>query len=361
MELLDSSDFVSGVLQTILTQDTFDSVVEPRNGEACSLYRINPDVLVDIMSYLSPLDLCAVASVAHPLRSLINIADGIVWRGVCTQLWRSKQGFRGHCEQLDVALSCYRSNAGTHLTVRDVTSHRRAIKKQEPSVQLSPFTTLQCIQARILPQETSAAKQVPPAVLQLPPPSIAPSSGARRRYWWELSPAEQARRLRRLLAPADALSQSSSDDDAEQEWTLSTCLTGQQDASPTNVTWKFAYFQSLRDVKRNALGVHDLMHGKWTIAFRQIPNRTFPARFDADGVLHTPLHSDGFPYHLSQQGAELNVHVFPTLKASRNNVDGATSDWGWRISNYFVNIESEELPTPAYLQFLQLRSCIRPP
>jgi len=355
-----------------------------------SVYRLHPEVFIDILTFLEANDVCRMSLSCRPLRSICLVADNIVWRKLCLDVWRGKQGFSSFVERVDMALACQRSIA----TPNNVGSQLRGVPRnrgphgENNSLQFSPDTTLRCIKASILPATTVTAVKrlppVPPVSLQLPPPTVSSNNAShpstRRRFWWELSPSEQARRLRRMLSQqqldSDSTSSAATSDDEigadseihdtslvdlEQQLMHAEDMTSRHEWSSL-VTWKFAYFMSLRESKRCNISTADLTSVKWKIAFRQIPDRCFPARFDTEsGNLVTPINADGFPFQLSQQGAELNVHVFPVLRVSRNLDSSQQKDWGWSIRNYFVEISSEDVPAPHYLRFLRLYTCIRPP
>lgn len=362
-----------------------------------SLFYVCPDVLVHVCAYLDALELAHLSATCHPLRSLLIVCDAVVWRALCVQLWRDKQGFRRFCDHVDITTSVHASDASRHILTSGSSEASlsslggspkrcRHVKGRHSGVPaaptLSPGTTLRCIRDAILPAATQL-KNVPPAPLALPPSALPRSSFTPvthvRRLWWELSPHEQLRRLRRILqstssefadgtttASTTDSSSSSEDDDIRQS-----TVDGGDLHSET--TWKFAYFMSLRDSKRKALTASDLYHSEWSITFRQIPDRKFPLTFDKTGMLQTPLHPQGLRFQLSQQGEEMNIHVFPALHVTRANAiedvarlqgidqKAQRASWGWCIQNHFVTILSEDVPIPLYLQHLHRLSSPRPP
>jgi hypothetical protein len=371
------------------------------------VFLLCPDTIVHICEFLSPVDLAGVAATCHPLRSLLFVFDAVIWREQCIALWRDKQGFRRFCNHFIVHTSLLASDASRNVvvdastlasgednTARSGSPHhcrhavgikpkRSAASRGVPSMTLSPETTLRCIRDSILPPLLTASKNSTSGI-QSSPFALPPAATAlgERRLWWELAPQEQIRRLRRIMiASADVAGGSSSSDDNES-------MHGHHQG---RVSWKFAYFSSVRDSKRSRITKSDLLAGEWTISFAQIPGRTFPVTFRDDGTMVTALHQDGLRYQLSQQGEELNVHVFPALSVVRveqqqqqyqadesaneshvedtngAEVSGSRSaapvrtSWGWSIKNHFVCIESKDVPTPEYLNQLHLLCCPRPP
>lgn len=337
-----------------------------RHSAVPYVFKLSPEEFICIFEYLNAAELCVSSSVCHPLRSLVVATDTILWRKLCLDLWRNKQGFRKFCDHFTLLSSVHSADphrnlifCGSQTDQRRKVQMPRSTPKGFTPVALSPVTTLQCIRASILPENVKSA---PPAPLRLPPPS-QPSE---RKLWWELTPSEQVRRIRRILACRSSQSSCTSDEAATTNDDEDTT-----DEPDEALTWKFAYFMSLRDSKRTLLTMHDLIEGTWTIQFRQIPDRVFPLRFQTNGKLVTPLHPDGLCFQLSQQGAELNVHVFPVLAvcrvqddvlcSSRADIAANRSSWGWEMKNYFVTIHSEDVPLPLYIQRLQRLSSLRPP
>ncbi|CUG92867.1 Hypothetical protein, putative [Bodo saltans] len=402
---------------------TLDSDNKPAAGHLNNkprVFSLCPDTIVQICEFLEPVDLARVASTCHPLRSLLFVFDAVIWREQCINLWRDKQGFRRFCNHFVVHTSLLASDASRNVvvdastmggkedcsTTRATSPHhcrhtaaaikpkRMAPSRLVPSMTLSPETTLRCIRDSILPPLAAASMKSSPnggmgsqQPFALPPPATALGE---RRLWWELAPQEQVRRLRRIMMASNTAGSSSSSDDNEST----------THSSQGHVSWKFAYFSSVRDSKRTRLAKSDLLAGEWTISFAQIPGRTFPVTFREDGTLMTSLHQDGLRYQLSQQGEELNVHVFPALSVTRvesqqqqqRRIDASVitddgqlaavdtvssvevfgsssarttaavrTSWGWSIKNHFVCIESKDVPTPEYLNQLHLLCCPRPP
>lgn len=351
-----------------------------KKGSDSPLFALCPEEVVHVLSFLdSSSDLCAAASTCRALRATVAAADALLWRQLCCNLWRDKSGYRRFAEAIQqdtLALRQYHESNVVRSTRRAVTQPSQQPQHPSQTLVLSPDSTLRCVRANIL--DPAVAKLAPPLVLPL---SVVPSNAAAaageanatiRRLWWDLTPEEQARRLRRQVRRAalqvaslsgNSNSNSSDDESADDE----------HDDADDDATWKYAYFMSLRDAKRQSLTLDDLRCGTWTIAFRHIAGRSFPVVFREDGTLVTPLHAAGLRYQISQGGAQLNVHVFPALSVSRvaasplvvgdgdEGEDDLRHQWAWRIKNFFVEIVSDDVPIPVYLQRLQRNCAPRPP
>lgn len=407
---------------SIVVASSTSNQVDTTEEQVCAtkphfLFALCPDTLVHICSFLQPLDLSHMAASCHPLRSLLIVCDAVVWRQLCLQTWRDKQGFRRFCDHFDVHTSLIACDATRHVvsdsngmatmlspraannnarsTIRGgcgTQRHQRKTKGAAAPPMLSPETTLRCIRDSILP--IVALKSTSPSITFSLPPSASPVS--ERRLWWEMSPQEQVRRLRRIMnmTPSSTSSGSSSSDEGNDR-TMAAAASrppqcdGEEDGSPISpeempqqaVSWKFAFFSSIRDSKRSSLTKSELVAAEWSISFSQIPGQKFAVSFREDGTLVTPLHENGLCYQLSQRGEELNVHVFPALRVHRvASVDNEETDdthetavgqdpirgssktaWGWVIRNHFVSIESRDVPMPEYLHQLHLLCCPRPP
>ncbi|AAZ11185.1 F-box-like, putative [Trypanosoma equiperdum] len=110
------------------------------------------------------------------------------------------------------------------------------------------------------------------------------------------------------------------------------------------VSWKFAYYMSLRDSCRQKIAMQELIEGTWFVCFRKTGN-THPACFNADNSLfvypatytrdggcqvHRPGGSSGegaasapvmppVMYQLQRGGTELVLNSFPPLKVQRRS------------------------------------------
>ncbi|RNF05173.1 hypothetical protein TraAM80_04745 [Trypanosoma rangeli] len=107
------------------------------------------------------------------------------------------------------------------------------------------------------------------------------------------------------------------------------------------VSWKFAYYTSLRDARRQWLTKQELVEATWYVCFRAT-GKTHPATFAADStlIIHPAVHAPAgtniptspggnggsgaaispFLYQLMRGGTELVVHNFPPLKVHRRSV-----------------------------------------
>ncbi|KAF5215071.1 hypothetical protein ECC02_012266 [Trypanosoma cruzi] len=106
------------------------------------------------------------------------------------------------------------------------------------------------------------------------------------------------------------------------------------------VSWKFAYYMSLRDARRQKITMQELIEDKWYVCFRAT-GKTHPATFTAKRtlIIHSALNSSNntnmniqaggdvendvamppLLYHLLKGGSELVVHNFPPLKVYRRS------------------------------------------
>ncbi|KEG09883.1 hypothetical protein DQ04_04491010 [Trypanosoma grayi] len=106
------------------------------------------------------------------------------------------------------------------------------------------------------------------------------------------------------------------------------------DKNGLSVSWKFAYYMSLRSARREKLTMQVLLEATWFVCFRDT-GATHPITFRADNTIvirpavHTPCGNSRItsnvnaaattplPCQLVKGGAELVVHVFPPLRVQR--------------------------------------------
>ncbi|CCD12647.1 unnamed protein product [Trypanosoma congolense IL3000] len=129
------------------------------------------------------------------------------------------------------------------------------------------------------------------------------------------------------------------------------CLDGDEEGEESlrlPVSWKFAYYMSIRDSRRSEISMQELIEGTWFVCFRKTGN-THPARFNADNSLfvfpavytrdggdQVSNDSDGTSasrapvmppvmYQLQRGGAVLTLNSFPPLKVHRRCHTSASS------------------------------------
>ncbi|EKF32288.1 hypothetical protein MOQ_003867 [Trypanosoma cruzi marinkellei] len=113
------------------------------------------------------------------------------------------------------------------------------------------------------------------------------------------------------------------------------------------VSWKFAYYMSLRDARREKITMQELIEDKWYVCFRAT-GKTHPATFTAKRtlIIHPAMDSSNntimniqasgdvendaamppLLYHLLKGGSELVVHNFPPLKVYRRSALTSATD-----------------------------------
>ena len=283
------------------------------------------DEIVHAFSYLSPVELLAVGSTCRAFRKALQLADCYLWSAHCKQLWKGKQRFSGAVDEFEKKRS--------ELAATDSLSILQACRTPRTCL---PFT----IGAFVSPFERSCMSvlqgfgmdEAPKDALKLD--KLLSSRDSVGDLWWNLPPEEKIWAVQQLVEPA-------------------------HEARPSS--WRFAFFMSSRDAKRQSLTKHDLTTGTWRISFKQSPDAAkhwnLPVRFTSSGTLETGLHGP-LAVQLCQQGTVLQVSSLPPLAVRRGGDD---EEWKWVIENFFVRIESVDIPMPTYLKHLQQHTSMRPP
>lgn len=283
--------------------------------------RLSIDEVVHVLSFLSPTELVGAGCISQAFRTVLRLADRLLWLPHCSSLWTGKQRF--HSAVDDFKKKCAAWAANFTQAAQD------AVCKQQQPLFCLPFAKslfeVACVQ--LLGAQDGAPLPLL-AAEGLTLECITSTKG----LWCTLPLEAQIAAL--LPRQPDAA------DEADA------------------ISWRFAYFMSLRDSKRSVLSAAELSDISWQITFKKAPQRlpAAPVQF-ANGMIHTPLH-DPMRFCLGQGGKTLSISTLPALAVRRG--DG-NEEWKWIIENFFVRIESTDIPMPAYLKHLQQHTSMRPP
>jgi hypothetical protein len=106
-------------------------------------------------------------------------------------------------------------------------------------------------------------------------------------------------------------------------------------------SWQRAFFTTARDGGRRQLTDADLLKMRWRVNYKkEQPSGSatavsgFRPASDGKGVVFAAAGHPAWPCQVYDDGTKLQIHAFPAHTVAR------TADWGWRISNFFVAIES---------------------
>lgn len=282
--------------------------------------RLNIDEVVHVLSYLSPTELVGAGCISQAFRTVLRLADCLLWLPHCCSLWTGKQRF--HSAVDDFQQKCAARAANFTQAAQD------AVCKQQQPLFCQPFAKslfeVACMQ--LLGAHDGAPLPLL-AAEGLTLECITAPKGL-----WSTLPLEA--QIAALLPLPDA--------------------SDKADA----ISWRFAYFMSLRDSRRSVLSAAELAEISWAITFKKAPRRLPAASVQfADGMIHTPLH-DPMRFCLGQGGKTLNISTLPALAVRRGD---DKEEWKWIIENFFVRIESTDIPMPTYLKHLQQHTSMRPP
>jgi hypothetical protein len=280
------------------------------NCQRLAIGQLCIDEIVHALTFLSPSDLLSVGLSSRAFRRLLQISDFALWAPQCTAMWSGKQQY---CcvaaEFLKKTSDSARNFTATFPLVRQIT------RPFEPLSMGAFVNEFERISLSALGTQTTGCVKIE-------------GISATKDYWWNL-PIEQ--KIRALMDPGPNEGESTS--------------------------WRFAFFMSLRDSKRQTLTTQELTDNTWRITFKQtLGLENLPVLF-AGGSLHTALNNP-LRYFLAQGGSVLNVGSLPALSVRRGS---AQEEWKWIIENFFVRIESVDIPMPAYLKHLQQHTSMRPP
>jgi hypothetical protein len=280
---------------------------------------------INVLTFLPSNALLSISATCASFRTVLNFTDPLIWKMRCAERWKGKQGYATFLQTV-----------------------------VQPQLKLDQewISSAMSQSRRTMTENTSSCCKITLPVM--------------------LKNIRDVLLLDRKLQPIVISPQQQQSSNAV---TNSTAIQSVEDEINHNVekgnevTWKFAFYMSIRDAKRALLTKNELVRSKWLLRFAQLPHETFLVDFTWENQIVTATHGTML-CQIGQGGKELNVAGIPTLLVGRKTTagvgegddDGVDNDsWGWKMSNRFAEIWSVDVPVPVYLMRLKRTCSPRPP